>query len=619
MATEVLITHENITQHWHKSYPLVTKLTWRINKLSRTVLRNFPNVTEFDCSGMSLTHLRGIEVLTNLKVLNCPKNWLRSIKQIRGLNLRELYCSKNELCDWGDTRNDSGNLDGIQTSTDLQILDCHESKISSLHHVNACTRLRELDCSDNCLQDTETIMYFPLLSKLNCKSNWFEGRLICSSELVELNCFGCSLHELDLRLCSKLRTVKCGSNRLSKIQGLSSCTALEFLDCHMNRLTGFDDMTEPINLRHIFVNSNWLVTLDFLKYIPNITYLPCEYNQLTTLRGVEYCKQLLNINCGRNKLTSLADLVACSLLQKVSCDRNSLTTLEPVAELVNLLNLDCGYNQLCTLDGIQTCTQLTNLICQNNQIVSIGPIALLTNLIYLNCSSNQIVSLEPLVYLRNLLTYYYHGNPLGVQSARFERFLETRAHRNYSRASTVYSNSQNVHDTHVQKSVCTSLVALLSDTKPLLTGAELLASILASDLDTKAKVLVARYCADKSMHSDHHINYEELLSYVWNRIILSEHTTELVKILSQQILDSEGMCFTGRFNRTLSVLVGYYDDIVINISDASRISAIILLIKNRMTEYDPVMHAEVATVELLEAGYTHDEIQSWIEAITEAA
>ena len=613
--TELTITHENITKYWHRSCPHVTKVRWGINKLSRTVLRNFPNLIEFDCTYMDLTHLRGIEVLTNLKVLKCSDNWLRSVKQIRGLNLRELYCSSNRLSEESDYPcDDAGDLDGIQTSTDLEILDCHNSKIGSLTHIRACSKLRELNCSDNRISDTETIMCFPLLSKLNCKDNCFEGKIKGTSELVELDCSRCCLDELDLTLCSKLRAIKCDRNKLSKIQGLSSCTALESLDCQFNQLTGFD-MATPITLRQLVINSNWLVTLDFFRYVPNLTHLPCQYNRLTTLAGIEYCKGLVEINCSRNKLETIASLSACTHLQKLVCDSNNLTTLEPLAELRYLQHLDCSSNQLRTLDGIQTCTQLTILVCRNNHLVSIAPVSTLYRLTDFDCSSNHVESMEPLVYLQNLVRPNYNSNPLAIQSARFERFMETRRWGYIRKSSTVYSNTQSVHDEHIQKTVRTSLIALLSDPKPMFTTAELLAMIEASDLNTKAKELIARYCADKTIHSDHHISYEELLTYVWNRIIKSEYKVELVKILSQQICDSEGKCFTGRFNRTLSTLMGYYDDIVINISDASRISAIILLIKDRMAEYDPVLHSTIATIELQEAGYTLEEIQPWVGAI----
>ncbi|CAH6420509.1 Hypothetical protein MVR_LOCUS148 [uncultured virus] len=91
----------------------------------------------------------------------------------------------------------------------------------------------------------------------------------------------------------------------------------------------------------------------------------------------------------------------------------------------------------------------------------------------------------------------------------------------------------------------------------------------------------------------------------------------MIRILGQQVLDSEYKCFTGRFNRTLSVLVGFYPDIFIEISDSSRIGAIILGAKDRLELYDSKVHHELAKAALLEAGYDEADVRPWLRAISE--
>ncbi|CAH6421612.1 Hypothetical protein MVR_LOCUS295 [uncultured virus] len=106
--------------------------------------------------------------------------------------------------------------------------------------------------------------------------------------------------------------------------------------------------------------------------------------------------------------------------------------------------------------------------------------------------------------------------------------------------------------------------------------------------------------------------------YVWARISRSEHKHELIKILAEQVTDAECKCVTGRFNRTLSVLVGFYPDIVIEISDSSRIGAIIISIKEQLAKYNPVEHRRLASERLTEAGYDETTIEPWMDAITDA-
>ncbi|CAH6420546.1 Hypothetical protein MVR_LOCUS159 [uncultured virus] len=142
-------------------------------------------------------------------------------------------------------------------------------------------------------------------------------------------------------------------------------------------------------------------------------------------------------------------------------------------------------------------------------------------------------------------------------------------------------------------------------------------TIIESDLSPHTISLLCEYCTDLTVHSHHLLTYAELLAYVWARVCRSEFKVELLRILEEQVTDSECKCFTGRFNRTLSVLVGFYPDIVISISDSSRIGAIIIAARDMIRPYDAVQHRALAHQQLLEAGYTELDIQPWLEAISE--
>ena len=196
------------------------------------------------------------------------------------------------------------------------------------------------------------------------------------------------------------------------------------------------------------------------------------------------------------------------------------------------------------------------------------------------------------------------------QTIQIQRLLN-RINTNHK--SSIYSDNQNVHDVTIQRTVCDSIQCLLKDPKPDFS----IELIINSNLDAKTIESLIEYCQDDTIHSIHLITFKELLSYVWQRIEISIDKAELIKILEEQIIDSECKCFTGRFNRTLSVLVGFYEDIKINISDQSRIGAIILNSKEKIIPYDIDVHKERAVNELLDAGYSREEIEPWIEAIDE--
>lgn len=293
-----------------------------------------------------------------------------------------------------------------------------------------------------------------------------------------------------------------------------------------------------------------------------------------------------------NRLKSLAELEHCSQLQALYCSQNLLTSLVNIVSCSELGSLDCARNRLVSLEGIECCLKLETLYCSNNQLTHVGH----------------------LVYLPHLSTLYYSGNPLEIQNIQIQRFLERFEYTyRFRTGSSIYSDRQTVHNTHIQKTVCESIRRLLSDSKPIFS----IETIINSNLSKHTIELLVEYCADGSLHSVHLISYMELLSYVWARIERHEHRDELFRILAEQVNDSECKCFTGRFNRTLSVLVGFYDDIVIEISDSARIGAIILAIEKRLVPYDSKVYRETAYTELLAAGYTIEKIRPWLEAISE--
>ena len=396
---------------------------------------------------------------------------------------------------------------------------------------------------------------------------------------------------LDVRVLGKFESVlelDCSNCNLESLEGLKACPLLRSLDCGYNRLK----------------------TLEGLKSCPRLRVLRCAYTELVTLAGIEECARLRELDLDCCKVVSLAVLRSCAKLRGLCCIGNNLTNLGGIEDCSLLQTLNCRSNRIRSIDAITNCPQLRHL----------------------DLRSNRLVSLEPLVYLRQLRRVFYSDNRLGPQTVQIQRFLE-RLERP-STTDSIYTDRQNVHNINIQKTVCESVKRLLKDPKPNFDVDSILAV-----LNKRAAGLVFQYCKDSCVHSLHLLTYAELLAYVWARIDKSEHRSgemmeqsdrrtddtesldtdskgsELIKILEEQVIASEGVCFTGRFNRLLSVLVGFYEDIVIQISDNSRIGAIIVSIKAKLTTYDSIEHKRLATIALLEAGYDATAIRPWIDEI----
>ena len=598
----ITITSDNINQYRDGPIrPEITEITWKADNLDST-LRKLPNLVKLRCQGIKT--LDGIEHAQQLTSLDCSDNKLQTLKPLNALKqLTHLSCGQNKLSTLSDLYgcslltklycedNKLTGLDGIYNFPLLRVLVCFRCGLTSLVELYACQQLEALVCWGN-------------------KLSSLKG-LEASRKLNHLNCHDTTITSLaPLANCSKLVTVFCSHNNLQSLAGLN-CTALKSLNCWNNPLK---EQTMPLNasqLEFLSLTSSSIPNLNLLKGCPQLRCLECEYcfmpsleglvhcpllemlvgpyNRFTSLDQIRYCPQLRVLKVDNNLIKSLAPLQACPLLQRLTVRHNKLTTLEGLELSTSLKVISCGYNKLATLRGIDWCVSLGTLYCY----------------------SNQIESLENLVYLRRLRILMYNDNPLGVQSTQVVRFLEMYKNRFSRKTGSFYNNGQTVHDVHIQKTVCESVQKLVADPKPTCT----FDAVSGSSLDPRAVKLAASYCADSYVHSDHLLTYLELLMYVWARIVNHEHKDELIRILGEQILESRGLCFTGRFNRTLSVLVGFYSDIVIEISDSSRIGAIILKAGEDVRSNSPEAHRELARVMLTDAGYSTDEMQPWLEAI----
>ncbi len=99
------------------------------------------------------------------------------------------------------------------------------------------------------------------------------------------------------------------------------------------------------------------------------------------------------------------------------------------------------------------------------------------------------------------------------------------------------------------------------------------------------------------------LSFLDILVAVWNRISINEHSSEIKKVLNQEMEDSECKCFTGRVSRLVNCLSTFDELVEVTISDAEQIGNVITTILNRLNReerYTVELHREITKVELLE-------------------
>ncbi len=402
-------------------------------------------------------------------------------------------------------------------------------------------------------------------------------------------------------------------------------TSLHIYDKNINDFINCDPL-EIIALEiNLFAHIK-LILINLYKF-KNLQKLICRCNKITEIKGLDNLVNLLQLNLSHNHITEIKGLDNLVNLQYLNLNDNQITEIKDLDNLVNLQYLDLSYNQITEIKGLTHLDNLQTLYVYDNQITEIKGLDKLVNLQTLDLSRNKITEIKELTHLDNLqelylsenyiielplnlcnfrhiYEFYYNDNPIEYILLPVQRWLNRNQNNN------IYNDKQNVHNHNIQNSFRNSLTNLLKD-KPTINLETVKNEIINNEILTEqTKREILNYCDDITEHSTYLITYSDLLIYVWSRI---RNKHEILKVLNQEISDGLCMCFTGRMTRLLNVLVGFYDDIELQISDSEQITNIIMSLKNKL--FDEKQLKEAVKKELLERQYSEAIINEWLEYI----
>ena len=415
---------------------------------------------------------------------------------------------------------------------------------------------------------------------------------------------------------------------------MANADKIIYLDCSRNQLTSLPESIGNLTqLKTFYCSSNKLTTLP--ESIGNLTQLQricCKSNQLTALpESIGNLTQLQYFSCAQNQLTILPEWIGnLTQLNAFYCGYNRLTALpESIGNFTQLQEFCCRYNQLTILpEYIWNIAQLQLFNCGGNQLTALSEsIGNLTQLKEFRCYSNQLRTLPVQLIECRRLKYlnFLHGNPIEVIPAPLQRMFIRMNHLYHHMRDEIYNDRQNVHSSAVQASVKQSIYNLFNDRSiPDLSDdqlRELIVGLPSNLLSDETKSFLLEYMASSEEHSTLNITFGDLLKKVINRMEKSDGDVrkDLYQRLNEEMADSECKCFTGRLSRLVNVLVGFFDDIRIEISGAEQISVVIALVKarHRIGDEDAMTSeakAEIRT-ELEARGYESSVIEEWLAAL----
>ena len=165
-----------------------------------------------------IASLKGIEFLTNLKVLDCSYNNLAELNLDSNTELLSLSCAHNKLAKLS-----------IQNNPKLTTLMCSSNKLSSLS-LEKTPALKYLLCDNNQLE-TLSFKNNDALDGLMCNDNKLKSLDLSNCKnLANLYCPNNALETLNISVVPNLVGLGCASNPLTSVN-LSSCPALVHAFC----------------------------------------------------------------------------------------------------------------------------------------------------------------------------------------------------------------------------------------------------------------------------------------------------------------------------------------------------------------------------------------------------
>ena len=478
--------------------------------------------------------------------------------------------------------------------------------------------MSELVINDHNTNDLDNCYYLSitkLIIKVSNNINLLLDKLYKFTNLQELYLGNNQITEIKgLDNLINLQDLYLSNNKITEIKGLDNLINLKKLILHHNKITEIKGLDNLINLQKIDLYSNKITEIKGLDNLINLQELDLGNNQITEIKGLDNLVNLQILNLSTNQIKEIKAIDNLVNLQQLYLSKNKITEIKAINNLVNLQVLHFYNNQITEIKAIDNLVNLQELHLVNNQITEIKGIINLVNLQKIYLSNNQIIEF-PLILcnLRNINTIYYSNNPIEYIPLPVQRWLD-RIDNGITSNNMVYNDNQNIHNRNIQNSFRNSLNNIFKD-KQLLDLAIIKHQILENSILTEqTKREILNYCDNSTEHTTFLITYSDLLIYVWSRIIASTNTDEILAVLNQEISDGLCMCFTGRLTRLLNTLVGFYDDIELQISDSEQITNIIMVIKNKFAD-DQDKIKDAVKKELYERHYSESIINEWLDYI----
>jgi len=368
------------------------------------ILITADQITTLDwyCNGYSnttkISSLAGIESLTNLLVLDLNGNSITDLTPLSGLsNLTSLSLSQNNISD----------LVPLSDLLKLTSLTLNQNNISVFNGLETLSNLTSLDIGYNVFTPTTDLTSLGSLSKLTT--------LVIENQ--KFNYPGL--------------TSDPNNNTLAPLSNLIN---LQKLYLYSQQITSLSFLTGLTNLERLYLDDNTNKTtktaisdLTELNKVPRLTHLSLSYNNIldvspiSSLLNLQWLNLSGNASLNQTNFTNTFSLVdSFNLLTYLNINSTGISNISALRNLTSIARFSASYNGITDITPLALLTTLTEFTLSSNTpnttMSDTTTLGKLTNLIYLRLSYNSITDITPLGNLTKLESLNLTGNTISYST-----------------------------------------------------------------------------------------------------------------------------------------------------------------------------------------------------------
>lgn len=269
-------------------------------------------VEELRIYDQEISTLKGIEFFSNLEMLACGRNKIKSVDLSKNTNLKQLYIFDNQLTSLNVSKN-----------TKLWLINCKNNQLTKLD-VSSNTQLMTLYCDGNKLTSLN-VSKNSKLEHLYCSYNYLTSLDVSNNKLVSFNCSYNYLQNEDFSY-------------------VDTTDMSEFTISPQREAVELNEENFPDEIFREYLSDTFDKDKDGKISSVDVTTIDVHLKNITSLKGIELFPDLKELRCGSNEIEEL-DVSKNLKLEVLMCGANYLESLN-LRNNKKLWCVDCCYNYL---------------------------------------------------------------------------------------------------------------------------------------------------------------------------------------------------------------------------------------------------------------------------------